>query len=145
MRSQHGHAGVVAQGPRELPPTDVDRVDVHRAGLEQAVGEAAGGGTGVEDAQAAGVDREPVEGGGELLASARHEAGRVAGDLDRLVGRDQAGRRGRRAAGDQHPPGGDGLDRLAAAPEQAPAHQLGVESPAHSHRCRVRVRCARGL
>ena len=74
--------------------------------------------------------RERVERGRELVAAARHEPGPVAGELDRLVGVDEAGGAGAGLPADAHPPGGDRLDRLAAAPEQPAAHELGVESPA---------------
>ena len=47
---QDRHLGVGAQGRVELPVADVDRVDVGRATLEQAVGEAAGRCTRIEGA-----------------------------------------------------------------------------------------------
>ena len=50
VRSITRHAVVLAQRPRELAPTDVDREHVRGAALQQAVGEAAGRGADVERA-----------------------------------------------------------------------------------------------
>ena len=47
---EHGHARVLAQPPVELAVGDVDGHDVRRPALEQAVGEAAGGGADVQAA-----------------------------------------------------------------------------------------------
>ena len=54
----------------ELPVADVDGVDVGRAALEQAVGEAAGRGAGIEGAPAGDGDGEAVQCGLELVATA---------------------------------------------------------------------------
>jgi hypothetical protein len=69
----------------ELAVADVDRDHVGRAPLEQAVGEAAGGRTGVESGSSTDVDPERVEGGVELLASPADECRAVPGDAERLL------------------------------------------------------------
>src|SRR5690606_39628981 len=64
-------AGVGAQPLVELPVADVHGDDLRRAPLQQAVGEPAGRGAGVERPPAPGVDAGPVARGVELLAGAR--------------------------------------------------------------------------
>ena len=78
-----------------------------------------------------------VERGGQLLAAAGDEAGWLAAQLDRLAGAHQPGRGLGGAPTDADASGDDRLDRLTAAPEQPPAHELGIESPAHCHRRRI--------
>ena len=124
----HGDAGIGAQALVELVAAHVERHHVRRAALEQAVGEAAGGRAGVEHPEPGDVDAEVVEGGVELLAAARHEPGARPDELDRLSGRDEAGRLVGRGAAHQDPPCCDGGARLLAAVDQAPADQLGVEA-----------------
>ena len=77
VRSSTVTRGVVAQRPRELAATDVDRDDVRRAGLEQAVGEAAGRRAGVEGA--AGRGRRSRTGRARRRASRRHATRSAAG------------------------------------------------------------------
>jgi hypothetical protein len=70
----------------ELAVADIERADARRAGLEEAVGEAAGRGSDVQAVLSLDIDGEGRERIGELLAAARDEAG--AGldlDLRRLV------------------------------------------------------------
>lgn len=65
-----GHARVGAQFGVELPVADVNAVDVGGAVLEEAVGEAAGGGADVEGVKAGGVDVKVGEGVGEFFSAA---------------------------------------------------------------------------
>ena len=77
----HRHALVLAQAVVELAVGDVERDDVLGAALEQAVGEAAGGGADVQRAAAGDVEPERVERVGELDAAAR-DVGRRAVDVE---------------------------------------------------------------
>ncbi len=95
---QHGHACVGAQRPRELTAPDVDGDDAPRPCLQQAVGEAAGRGAEIEGAHSFHHDREAVERGGQLVATARHEARSLTLELDRLGGVDEARRARRRGS-----------------------------------------------
>src|SRR5690606_20455286 len=71
---QDAHARVVAKSPGQLSVPDVHGEDVRGSAAEQHVGEAAGGGTGVQAAPA-GDDRrlraECVERPGEFAGAAR--------------------------------------------------------------------------
>ena len=93
----HGHARVLAQAVVELAVGDVERDDVLRPALEQAVGEAAGGGADVERAAAADVDLQGVERVRELDAAAG-DVGRRAVDLELDLRVDQLARLLRSAA-----------------------------------------------
>ena len=128
---EHGDPGVRAQRPRELAAPHVDRDDVLRPALEQAVGEPASGGAGVEGAGTGDVDVQPVECTGELLAATRHEPGRRAHDADRLVICHLPCRRVSRRTRDEHSSSRDRLDRALPAAHQAAADELGVQPPAH--------------
>ena len=76
VRALHdGHAGILAQAQVDLPVADVERADSRRAGLEQAVGEPARGGTDVEAVLPGHVHAERLERVRELLASAGDEPG----------------------------------------------------------------------
>ena len=78
VRSSTVTSRVGPQRGMELPVAHVDRVDVGRAALEQAVGEAAGGGSGIEGAPAGDGDGEAVQCGLELAAAAADVRGRAA-------------------------------------------------------------------
>ena len=117
------HAGVGAQGPRELSVADVDGDDAGGAGLQEAVGEPSGGGARVERVPPARVDVESLEGRRELLAAARDETRGPGPDVNGLVGGDE-GRRVRRR------------DRPTPSPAR-PSPRLGPP------RCRRRVPGAR--
>ena len=69
-------ARVGSELPRELAVADVEGDDVPRAALQQAVGESARRRPRVEAVTSGGIDRERVEGGGELLPSAGDERAR---------------------------------------------------------------------
>ena len=77
----HGHPRVRAQAVVELAVGDVERRDVLRSALQQAVGEAAGGGADVQRVAAGDVDLQRVERVGELDAAAR-DVGRRAVDVE---------------------------------------------------------------
>ena len=78
---EHGHARVVAQRERQLAVGDVERDDMRGPALQQAVGEAAGGGADVERVATRDVDAERVERVGELDPAARDEL-RRRGDVE---------------------------------------------------------------
>ena len=111
----------------ELPPPHVDGVDLRRTALEQAVGEAAGGGPHVEAGEAVGIDAEVVERPFELESAAAHEAGRPV-EVDPGVGRDERPRLVDPLAADAHPPGHDEAPRLGAALGQSPLDEQDVEA-----------------
>ena len=73
-------AEIVTEFLVELAVSDVDGVDLLRAALEEAVGEAAGGGADVEPGHSRGVDSEGVEGVGQLDAPASY-VGETAADF----------------------------------------------------------------
>src|SRR5579864_3214651 len=64
------HAWVVAQLPIELAVANVDRPHARRAALEQAIGEAAGGGADVETSAALHVDGPVIERRRQLVTAA---------------------------------------------------------------------------
>ena len=114
----------------ELPVPDVDGVDARGAALEQAVGEAAGGGTRIEGALAFDGDGEAVQRRVELLAAPADERRGRADEDNGLVRGDQAGRLGGRRTGDENGPCGNGRLRLVAGGDEATADQLGIEPAA---------------
>ena len=89
-------AVVGAQAPGELAVADVDGDDLGGAPAEQHLGEAAGGGAGVERPPALDGDRERVEGAQQLVRAAGDPAGLVGigADDDRGAGLDAGGRLG---------------------------------------------------
>ena len=149
VRSTHGDPRVVAQRPRELAAADVDRVDVRGAGLQQAVGEPAGGRAGVEGAPRPPTStREAVERGGELLAArGRRTAAASPVELDRLAGGHQPGGRGRGTARrrgpvrPRSPPPPDGGSR-AIPGARARRRVAGAQSPAQDTRLTVGANAA---
>ena len=66
---QH-HARVGAQFPIELAGADIDGVNARGAGLQQGVGEAAGGGADIEADLAGDVDGEVAQRAGQFEAAA---------------------------------------------------------------------------
>ena len=82
VRSRDATRGSARRPLVELVAADVDGDDRGGARLEQAVGEPAGRGAGVERAPPGDVDVEAVEGGGELLAAPADVAGAGADDGD---------------------------------------------------------------
>jgi hypothetical protein len=52
---------------------DIDRVDMGRAVLEEAIGEAAGGGAGIEGSPSLGGDCETLQGALEFLTTPADE------------------------------------------------------------------------
>ena len=65
MPFQHSDPGIGAQRPGQLPAADVDGDDMGGTPLEQAVGEPAGGGAGVQAAPPGNLHPEAVESSGE--------------------------------------------------------------------------------
>jgi hypothetical protein len=74
----HGHARILAHAQVDLAVGDVDRGDPGGAALQQAVGEAAGGGADVEAVAARDVDAERLERVLELDPPAGDEARRLS-------------------------------------------------------------------
>ena len=133
----HRDPGIGAQRPRELTTPDVDRLDVRRAALEEAVGEPAGRRAGVERADPFDADLEPLERRGELLATTRHVARRRPVDPDRLVVAHLAGRSVGRRTTDEDTPGPDRVDRPRGLVDESPSDELGVEPPPHGLRAPI--------
>jgi hypothetical protein len=137
-----GDARIALERPGELPVAHVHGDDVRRARPEQDVGEAAGGGAGVQrpplchDQPARYEDRERA---GELVPAPRDVLG-VA-----VVGRDDDGRRGLHLGGgfgrdgpaDGDPAGGDQLAGVLAGARELTADQFRVETAACDS-CHVR-------
>ena len=73
----HGHARVLAQARVDLAVGDVDGGDPRGAALEQAVGEAAGGGADVDAVVAGEVDPERVERVSSLIPPRETNRGRA--------------------------------------------------------------------
>src|SRR5690606_33632449 len=121
------------QGPGELAVADVDGDDLAGPGAEQDVGEAPGGGTGVEAPTALHGESEGtevLEGAGQLVTTPGdvvRSLGVLAHD-QRDVRGDPGGRLGGGRAGDRDPPGGDQLGGVLARTSQLPSDQLCVES-----------------
>ena len=70
LRVEHDDARVMPEFPVELAVTDVHGIDLGGAVLQQAVGEPAGGGAGVERGHAGDVEAERGDGALQLLAAA---------------------------------------------------------------------------
>jgi hypothetical protein len=100
--------------------------------LQQAVGESSGRRTGVEGTKPRHHDPKTPESSFELLASPADEARPLSEELDRIAGKNEAGRLVRRSARDRHAPAGDLVLSSLPARGEAPAHQLGVEAAARS-------------
>ena len=133
---EDGDARVGAQARMELPVADVDRDDARRAGLEQAVGEAAGRGADIGAVAPFDVDAERVECVAQLLSATGDERrwpldAELGVLVDLLPGLLVAG----------HEPGEHERLRLASALRQALFHEEDVESLA----CAFQRRLAREL
>jgi len=75
-----GHARVAAELGVELGAADIHADHAGGAGLERAVGEAAGGGADVEHVGPFQIDGETLDKPGEFLATTTHEARRLFDD-----------------------------------------------------------------
>jgi hypothetical protein len=84
-------AGVVAEFPDELVGADIVGVDSGGAVLEEAVGEAAGGGTDIEADEAGDIDVEVVQGAFEFEAAAADVAWGFFDPEDGVEGDEGAG------------------------------------------------------
>jgi len=69
-----GDAGISEEFGVQLGAADIDADDICGAGLQGAIGEAAGGGADVEDVRAGEIEGERGEGGGKFFAAAADEA-----------------------------------------------------------------------
>ena len=117
----------------KLAVADVDRHDLGRAPLQQAVRETAGGRASVESPPADHGQREVVEGGIELVATPADEPAGRPEQLERLARSDESSRLQRRRAADGHPSRSNRGLGLGPVGGQAPAHELRVESAAARH------------
>ena len=132
VRSRTVTRGSVRSDHASCPRPTSTASTLRRARLQQAVGEPAGGRPGVEGPTPAHVDGEPRR--ARRPASRRRGTRSGAGRRSSWIGSSAPTSRAgawARAPADEHPPGHDRLHRLTAAPEQPPAHELGIESPAH--------------
>lgn len=78
-----GDTRVGAEFGVELRAADVDAHDIGGAGLERAVGEAAGGSADVEDVGVAQIEGKALDGAGEFFAAAGDEAwGLLDGEIE---------------------------------------------------------------
>ena len=80
----HDHARIVAQPPVELAGSHVDGMDARGAGLQQAIGEAAGGGAEIRHDQAGDIDAEMSQRGFQLDAAAADVA-QLRGHFDARI------------------------------------------------------------
>ena len=107
---------------------DVHGIDMGRAALEQAVGEAAGRGARIEGAPVDDGDREPISGGLELAAASAHE-GRGGPEQD--DGCECRGHEARRLLrvrpGNEDGARGHGGLGLLPGIDEAASYKLGVE------------------
>jgi hypothetical protein len=101
-----------------------------RPPLEEAVGEATGGRSGIEHAPARRVDREPREGGIELLSSPAHERSRGPEEGNRLVGPYQPRRLLGVRSRHEYDTGCDRDLRLVPVGDQAAADELNIKPSA---------------
>jgi membrane associated rhomboid family serine protease len=124
-------AGVLPEPEVQLTVADIDRDHGVRAGREEAVGEASGGGSGIEAGSAGGIDHEALERGRELLAAARDEPPLRRGEGHRILGTDQGGVLQRRPAGHPDAARRDDLTRGIPAAGQSPAYELLIERSSH--------------
>jgi hypothetical protein len=118
----HRHVGL-DQPFVQLPVAHVDRHDLRRAVLQEAVREPPGGRPAVDRPTAGHVEPEPLDRAGELLPTPADEARRGPLHDDGLVRADLAARLVGDGAPDEHPTGRDvGLGALATGRETAPDH-----------------------
>ena len=112
----------------QLGPTYVDGDDVGCPVLEQAVGEAPSGGTGVKGASTADGNVETGKGARQLLPAAADEPGWWTDQRQRVAGKDEASRRCGWRTADQDASRRDCVLRLGPACGQAAPDQLAVEA-----------------
>ena len=128
----HDHARIVADFPGELAVADVDRVNLRRAALQEAIGEAAGGRADVERGHAGGIDREMIERAFEFQSAAA-DIFRRRGDDEFGVGRDFDGGFVQDAIAEADFAGHDGALRLLAAREMPLLDQDNIEARLFCH------------
>ena len=121
------HAGIVAKPPVELAVAHVEGDHAGRSPLEQAVGEAAGGGAHVQAGAPRDVDAQAVKGVLQLDPATRDVGSRPLDDQlgvlgDQLAGLDQA----RAIAPQAHRAGADRGRRIRAGRRQAALGKQGV-------------------
>jgi 8-oxo-dGTP diphosphatase len=127
--------GVGGEPASQLSEADVDRVHAADVPLQEAVGEASGGGSGVECAGAGHVEPEAVERRLELLAPPARVA-RVLAEDGELGGVGKTGpRRGDVAVGHAHLTGQHGGAGRAQVGQQASSHEQLVETRARRAGC----------
>jgi len=115
---QH-HARVGAQFPIDLAGADIDGMDPRGSGLEQNVGESAGGGADIEADPAGDIDGEVGERASQFEAAAA-DVGRAREDLDAAVVGDGLAGLGGFLAVEEHLAGHDeGLGFFAGFSEAA--------------------------
>ena len=120
--------GILPEFPGELAVADVDGIDLRCPRLEEAVGEAAGGGPDVEGDQALDGKAEGIEGAPEFEAAPADIGVLFAPDPDLRIGGDQASRLVHRPVADQDRPGEDQRLRPLPALRQAPRDEQLIEA-----------------
>jgi hypothetical protein len=130
------HARIVAQLPIQLAVTDIDGVHAGGSALQQAIGEAAGGGSHVQADATAHVDREMIQRAGQLEPAAA-DVGQRLGDLDSAIfGEGVTGLVGPLAI-DSNAAGEDQSSRLLARIGEAPLHQDLIQTSLHGRLLRI--------
>ncbi len=133
----HHDARVRAQLPIELTGAAIDGMHAGRSGLQEDVGEAAGGRADIEADFAGDVERKVVQRARELESAAAH-VGRAGEHVHGAIVRDQVAGFGRLLPVDAHLSGHDeGLGFLAGFGETAVDHQT-VQPSLHDLRRTIR-------
>ena len=119
--------GILSEFPSELAVANIDRIDLHCPRLEEAVGEAAGGGPDVEGNQAPDGKAERIEGAPEFEATPADVRILFTPDPDFRIGGDRASRLVRRPIADKDRPGEDQSLRPLAALRQATRDKQAIQ------------------
>ena len=124
---QHHHPGVASEAGVQLPIAHVHGIDAPGAPGEETVGEAPGGGPGIQGHLARRGDLKMVQGPGQFFPAPADKGGRLLeGDLDLI--RHQGAGLGAGQPFHRHPAGQDQGLGLGPAFGQAPSHQELVET-----------------
>ena len=127
----HHHARIVAQFPIELARAHVHGVHARRAVLQQAVGEAAGGGADVQAQPARHIDAEMIQRRLQLQPAAAHIASALPATSMRLAASTRVARLDGFLSVDQHLAGHDESLRFLAGFGQAALDQQTIEPLLH--------------
>lgn len=112
----------------QLAVTDIDSDDPLGSPLEQTIGEAAGGGSGIDAHAPDDIDPKGIKRGVELLATPTNEAGPVIQDLDTVAALDEASRLVCKASVDLDFVRVDEPSRLLSRFRETAADEFGVKA-----------------